>query len=242
MELGRSAPMLTWASPGRAAVMVPAPVEGRELRGHRQRRQILQQRQWRRSPALAHRCGDRGSERSAEFGGVDHTVCTHARARGARRSSELRRQTDLHRPAGWRCGCWPTSPFRFSGLLFADSGATMELGRSAPMLTWASPGRAAVMVPAPVEGRELRGHRQRRQILQQRQWRRSPALAHRCGDRGWKDQRNLAALIILSALTRAHEARADPASSDVRPTCTGRLGGAAAAGRRRHSCCTHARA
>ena len=161
MELGRSAPMLTWASPGRAAVMVPAPVEGRELRGHRQRRQILQQRQWRRSPALAHRCGDRGSERSAEFGGVDHTVCTHARARGARRSSELRRQTDLHRPAGWRCGCWPTSPFRFSGLLFADSGATMELGRSAPMLTWASPGRAAVMVPAPVEGRELRGHRQR---------------------------------------------------------------------------------
>ena len=37
MELGRSAPMLTWASPGRAAAMVPAPVEGREVRGHRQR-------------------------------------------------------------------------------------------------------------------------------------------------------------------------------------------------------------
>ena len=29
MELGRSAPMLRSASPGRAAAMVPAPVEGR---------------------------------------------------------------------------------------------------------------------------------------------------------------------------------------------------------------------
>ena len=45
-------------------------------------------------------------------------------------------------------------------LLFADLGATMELGRSAPMLTSASPGRAAAMVPAPVERSEVRGHRQ----------------------------------------------------------------------------------
>ena len=37
MELGRPAPMLTSAWPGRAAAMVPAPVEGREVRGHRQR-------------------------------------------------------------------------------------------------------------------------------------------------------------------------------------------------------------
>ena len=37
MELGRSAPMLMSASPGRAAAMVPAPVERSQLRGHRQR-------------------------------------------------------------------------------------------------------------------------------------------------------------------------------------------------------------
>ena len=36
MELGRSAPMLMSASPGRAA-MVPAPVERSQLPGHRQR-------------------------------------------------------------------------------------------------------------------------------------------------------------------------------------------------------------
>jgi hypothetical protein len=51
--------------------------------------------------------------------------------------------------------------FFLAELLFADSGATMALGRSAPMLMSASPGRAAAMVPAPVEGRQLPGHRQR---------------------------------------------------------------------------------
>ena len=37
MALGRSAPMLTSASPGRAAGMVPAPVARSQLPGHRQR-------------------------------------------------------------------------------------------------------------------------------------------------------------------------------------------------------------
>jgi hypothetical protein len=37
MALGRSAPMLTSASPGRAAAMVPAPVARSQLPGHRQR-------------------------------------------------------------------------------------------------------------------------------------------------------------------------------------------------------------
>ena len=185
MELGRSAPMLTWASPGRAAAMVPAPVEGSEVRGHRQLCQILQHRQWRRSRLLAQRCGDRGTERSSEFGRVNHNLCPLARARGARRFQRaVRAAPSRTTGSSRRCGCWPTSPFRFSGLLFADSGATMELGRSAPMLTWASPGRAAAMVPAPVEGSEVRGHRQLCQILQHRQWRRSRLLAQRCGDRG----------------------------------------------------------
>ena len=94
-----------------------------------------------------------------------------ARARGARRFQRaVRAAPSRTTGSSRRCGCWPTSPFRFSGLLFADLGATMELGRSAPMLTWASPGRAAAMVPAPVEGSEVRGHRQLCQILQHRQW------------------------------------------------------------------------
>ena len=92
------------------------------------------------------------------------------------------------------------------------------------------------MVPAPVERSELPGHRQRSQIPQHRQWWRSPSLAQRCGAAARKDQRNLAALIIMSAVTRAREAAPIPATSASRPTCltcSGRLGGAAAAGRRR---------
>ena len=49
-----------------------------------------------------------------------------------------------------------------------------------------------------------------------------------------KDQRNLAASTLLAAPTRAREAAPIPARSASRPTCTGRLRGAAAAGRRRH--------
>ena len=49
--------------------------------------------------------------------------CPHARARGARRFQRALTQSDLLEPPGRRCGCWSTSPFRFSGLLFADSGS-----------------------------------------------------------------------------------------------------------------------
>jgi hypothetical protein len=59
------------------ATMVPAPVEGSEVRGHRQRSPNSAAPTVGRSPALAERCG---SERSAEFGGVDHTLCLHAHA------------------------------------------------------------------------------------------------------------------------------------------------------------------
>ena len=186
---------------------------------------------------------------------------TRAREAGARFQRALT-PTDLHRPAGGRCGCWPTSTFLFGGIVgrrfsgrtmgaraigadadvgFAWSGggdgagagrarggtgssatiakfcstdsaggrvyltccpytrarggadfqASSEADRpapagwsglrrnfclaefvvrrfgggrwssgSAPMLS-ASPGRAAAMVPAPVERSQLRGHRQR---------------------------------------------------------------------------------
>ena len=90
------------------------------------------------------------------------------------------------------------------------------------------------MVPAPVERSQLPGHRQRSQIPQHRQWWRSPSLAQRCGAAARKDQRNLAASTACAAVTRAREAGADSSALGGRPTCTGRLGGAAAAGRRRH--------
>ena len=89
------------------------------------------------------------------------------------------------------------------------------------------------MVPAPVECSQLPGHRQRSQIPQHRQWWRSPSLAQRCGAAARKDQRNLAASTACAAVTRAREAGADSSALGGRPTCTGRLGGAAAAGRRR---------
>ncbi len=70
-----------------------------------------------------------GSERSAEFGRVDHAGCPHARARGRRRFQRALTPTDLHRPAGRRCGCWPTSTFLFSGIVVGRfRGRTLELG------------------------------------------------------------------------------------------------------------------
>ena len=54
-----------------------------------------------------------GSERSAEFGSVNHAGCGHARAR-RRQFQRAVTPTDLHRPARRRCGCWPTSTFLFS--------------------------------------------------------------------------------------------------------------------------------
>jgi len=54
---------------------------------------------------------------------------TRARERGARRFQRALTQSDLLEPPGRRCGCWSTSPFRFSGLVRRFwFGATMELG------------------------------------------------------------------------------------------------------------------
>ena len=133
MALGRPAPMLTSASPGRAAAMVPAPVERSQLPGHRQR-----------------------SPNSAALTALTRfAALTRAREAGAD-SSELGQQTDLHWPAGRRCGCWPTSTFLFRGIgVGSFGGGRWSSGRSAPMLMSASPGRAAAMVPAPVERSEL---------------------------------------------------------------------------------------
>ena len=78
---------------------------------------------------------------------------------------------------------------------------TLALGRSAPMLTSASPDRAAAMVPAPIERSELPGHRQ--------QIGKSAALS-------------VAALTACAAVTRAREAAPIPARSEAdRPAPAG---------------------
>ena len=75
-----------WSGP---AAMVPAPIERSQLPGHRQQIGNSAAPTVGRSPSLAQRCGRCGSERSAEFGRVNHFRCPHARARGGADSSAL---------------------------------------------------------------------------------------------------------------------------------------------------------
>ena len=65
---------------------------------------------------------------------------SRARAKG-RRFQRALTPTDLHRPAGRRCGCWPTSTVLFSGIVVGRFGGGRWSSGSAPMLTSASPGR-----------------------------------------------------------------------------------------------------
>ena len=203
LALGRPAPMLTSASPDRAAAMVPAPIERSQLPGHRQRSQIPQHRQWWRSPSLAQRCGAAARKDQRNLAAL--TTC--AAVTRAREAAPIPARSDADRPA-------PAGSAALRLLADVDSSfsrnccwqirrRTLALGRPAPMLTSASPDRAAAMVPAPIERSQLPGHRQRSQIPQHRQWWRSPSLAQRCGAAARKDQRNLAALTTCAAVTRA---------------------------------------
>ena len=83
MEFGRSAPMLMSASPGRAAAMVPAPVEGSQLRGHRQRTPNSAAPTVGALSRARSALRSSGSETSAEFGSVNRLSRPHARARGS---------------------------------------------------------------------------------------------------------------------------------------------------------------
>ena len=104
MALGRPAPMLTSASPGRAAALVPAPVERSQLPGHRQR-----------SP---------NSAALTVVACVNRDRCPRARARGGRRFQRAMRQTGLHRPAGRRQRLLAdVDIIFFAELLLADSAA-----------------------------------------------------------------------------------------------------------------------
>ena len=120
--------------------MVPAPIERSELRGHRQQIGKSAALSVGRSPALSALRPLR-LERSAEFGSVNRSLPSRARAR-RRRFQRALTPTDLHRPAGRRCGCWPTSTVLFRGIVVRQiRRRTLALGRSAPMLTSASPDR-----------------------------------------------------------------------------------------------------
>ena len=54
---------------------------------------------------------------------VNRLRCRHARARGGAEFQRALTPTDLHRPAGRRCGCWPTSTFLFRGIVVGRSAA-----------------------------------------------------------------------------------------------------------------------
>ena len=102
--------------------MVPAPVERSELPGHRQRSPNSA------APTVGALSRARSALRPLRLGKISgiwprqpSSLPSRARAR-RRRFQRARTQTDLHRPARRRCGCWPTSTFLFSGLLFADFG------------------------------------------------------------------------------------------------------------------------
>ena len=131
MELGRRAPMLTSASPGRGGG--DGAGAGRAQRATGSSTTIANSAALTvgRSPALAQRCGSSGSERSAEFGSVNHVrLPSRARAR-RRRFQRALTPTDLHRPAGRRCGCWPTSTVLVS---LAPAGADPAGNETSQML------------------------------------------------------------------------------------------------------------
>ena len=176
-----------------------------------------------RSPALAQRCGRCGSERSAEFGSVYRfALPSRARAR-RRRFQRALTPTDLHRPAGRRCGCWPTSTVLFSGIVVGRFGGgrwSSGIGADADVgFAWS----AAAMVPAPIERSQLPGHRQRSAnsaaptvVALSRA--RSALRPLRLGKISGIWQR----LPLCAALTRARETAPIPARSDAdRPAPAG---------------------
>ena len=144
MELGRSGrPMMTWLRRVGAAAMVPAPVERSELPGHRQRSPNSAALTVGRSPSLAQRCGRCGRKDQRNLAALTMFLPSRARAR-RRRFQRALTPTDLHRPAGRRCGCWPTSTVLVSGLVLANSVRGDDGARAvgATMMTSASPARA----------------------------------------------------------------------------------------------------
>ena len=173
---------------------MPAPIARSELPGHRQQIGKSAALSVGHSPALSQRCGRCGSERSAEFGSVNRFRCPHARARGAGRFQRALTPTDLHRPVGRRCGCWPTSTVLFSGIccwqirrqtLALGIGADADVGFAWSGRRWCRRRSRAA---------SYRVIDNRSENLQHCQWGTLPRSLSAAAAAARKDQRNLAAL------------------------------------------------
>ena len=125
------------------------------------------------------------------------------RAREARRFPGALRRSDLLEPSGRRCGCWSTSQFLFSGIV-----GRQILVRA---LTSASPGRGGGDGAGADRAQRGRGSSTTDRKIRSTYRggacscsRSAPAAA------ALNDHRNLAALLMFVALTRAREARRFP--------------------------------
>ena len=121
--------------------MVPAPVERSELPGHRQRSQIPQHRQWWRSRSLAQRCGAAARKDQRNLAALTRSAALTR----AREAAPIPARSDADRPAP--AGSAALRLLADVDISFSRNWCwqlrrwTLELGRSAPMLTAASPGR-----------------------------------------------------------------------------------------------------
>ena len=127
------------------------------------------------------------------------------------------RQIDLHRPAERRCGWWSTSPSRFSGIVvrryWGDDGAR-AIGAAADVgFAWSGRRRWCRRRSSAASHRVIDNDRQ---ILQHRQWGALPRSLSAAAAAALKDQRNLAALTPLAALTRAQNSK-NKAAADQPP-------------------------
>ena len=153
--------------------------------------------------------------RSGGAGGAaaltDMVALSRAREAGARFQRALT-PTDLHRPAGRALRLLADVDISFSRNCCSQifGGGRWSLGRSAPMpdVGFAGSGRRR-WCRRRSSAASYRVIDNDRQIPQHRQWWRSTSLAQRRGRCGSKDQRNLAALTDMVALSRAREAGAD---------------------------------
>ena len=122
LELGRPAPMLTSASPGRGGG--DGAGAGRAQRATGSSTTIANSA----APTVVALSLARSALRPVRLGKISgiwqrlpFALPSCARAR-RRRFQRALTPTDLHRPAGRRCGCWPTSTFLFRGIVAGSFG------------------------------------------------------------------------------------------------------------------------
>ena len=146
-----------------------------------------------------------------------YSLPIRARARPGRIGRGCAEQTDRLEPPGRRSGCWSTSPFLFSGLLFADSGRR-----------WSSGDRWRSLAPA--AQRATGSSTTDRKICSTDSGGACSRSRSAAATAALNDHQNLAEFTFLAALTRAREARADSASCE--PSCAEQTDRLEPAGRR----------